>query len=309
MPYRSPLSKFVFLLVCLFSLSCNKENPVQLIDKSLKNLELSTGVANNVITIHAQYWQVEFVKEASTGTLLLDKAGNPMQLTDNDQTEHDGDLINLKKTDDGQGLSLSLQENFSDNPRTFLIGLVENGNRDVISITQRRAKGYKIVDQQFTALEETQKVYTNSEDCLPLTLSNTDPEEKYMKTNDIFKNVYYSSKFVSDDYGAFDWFSQDVPLISIPDLLVDEAVVWSGRVPFQQGETKEAYIGEGKSSESLLVQPHTNIDLEGTITYVERSLKFTWTIQNEESGHRFTVTGLLHQKVPVSPTTIIKRLY
>src|SRR5690606_10574418 len=108
--------------------------------------------------------------------LLLDKNGKPMQLIDNQQTEHDGNLINLQRTNDGQGLSLSLQENFSDNPRILLIGLAENGHRDVIRITQHRAKVYKIVNQQFSEIEGTQKVYITSEDCLPLTLSNTSTE-------------------------------------------------------------------------------------------------------------------------------------
>jgi hypothetical protein len=264
---------------------------------------LYSGFINNGIPINAKDWSVEYVKDGVSGEMLLDKAGKPVVLDALGSVELQTGWLKLEKKQVGDLLTVSLKENFSADPRKFLIGIIADGKRDKLSFTQTRGKGYAIVKKEILEVPGSRKEYTSDEGIDAITLSNSSSTAKNMETSVIFKNVHYSSEFISEDYGAFDWMSSQDSLISMDEVVREGATYWAGKVPYKKGQTLEPYIKEGGSRESVLVQPYTSIKVRGEMHYLERECLYTFTVKNLSSGNTFEISGTWKQKIPLSPTT------
>lgn len=299
---------WIFVMIMAGMTACEKDDSGGLTDASFQDLEVNSGFRDHLIPVKGDGWKVEYVR-LSDGTVLPDPDGNPMMLEGEGITEHAGGWITLKREESAEALSVSLRENFQNAPRIFLIGLSEGGKRDVVKITQNRGPGYKMVGQKFYEIEESLRYYTTDEDCRPVTLTNPGPVAEYQSVDGIFREVYFTSKFLSEDEGAFDWMENDSFLIFMPELIRDDIAVWSGAVPYRAETAESPFMEEAKSSQSLLVEPGTSIDVKGEITYAERSVEYVFTIENEGSGHRFDISGVCHQKIPLTPAVIIQKIY
>lgn len=299
---------WIFVMIITGMTACEKDDSGGLTDASFQDLEVSSGFQDHQVDVAGDDWKVEYVR-LSDGTVLSGPDGNPMVLEGEGVTVHEEGWITLKRGESGDALSVSLKENFQNMPRIFLIGLTAGGKRDVIKITQNRGPGYKVVDQKFYEIEEGLRYYTTDEDCRPVTLTNPGPEAEYQSVDGIFSGVYFTSKFLSEDEGAFDWMENDSFLIFMPELIRDDIAVWSGAVPYRAEVAESSFMEETKSSQSLLVEPGTSIDVKGEMTYAERSLEYTLTIENEGSGYRFDIGGVCHQKIPLTPAVIIQKVY
>lgn len=299
---------WVLIIAVMGWTSCEKNNSGGLTDASLQDLEVNSGFRDYLIPVTGDGWKVEYVR-LSDGTVLADPDGNPMMLEGEGITEHAGGWIILERREPGDVLSVSLKENFQEAPRVFLIGLADGGKRDVVKITQNRGLGYKIVGQKFREIEESLRYYTTDKDCKAITLTNPGREAENQSVDGVFSEVYFTSEFISEDEEAFDWMENDSSLVSMPELVRDDIVLWSGFVPYRAEVTATPFASEGKSSQSLLVEPGTSIDVEGEMTYAERTLEYILTVENESSGYRFDISGVCHQKIPLTPTLIIQKVY
>ncbi len=288
--------------------SCEKDATptIPLVEDTFKNFSASSGLATN-IKIDGANWLVEYVKLENQSQNLVDSSGQELTLSGQDTVYSANGWMSMAKSKDGATLFLSLKENFEQTPRTVHIGLVSNGQKDEIKITQRRANRYRIIDRKFTEQEEFRKKYTSDHECAPLQLINSSSEMKSMPTEGIFKNVKHKSTFESSDYGAFDWMSIDQDsMVSMPELIVDGGNWWSPPVKYSEGLTQTFYLDENQSRTHLDVNPGRKLQLSGKMTYVGRVCKYIFTIENEESGHRFDVSGIWRQTLPLTPTLIIE---
>jgi len=306
------LRKYLFFSISAYFLSfasCTKtDESLPLIDDQYKDITVQSGFDNNSIKLASTGWTVAYVKDKSSEHYLLDSAGKNLQLLNTGNVVSQNGLLCLAKDSTGYGLSISLKENFSDEPRILLIGIDENGQRDAIQITQLKGSKYSLVDQEIRELDSLRKVYVTDEDCTSITLSNPSNEDKYFSDSALFKNVYSRSEFLSSAYGAFAWLPQNSDnQVHMTDLLLDGNIVWSDMVPYIEGESTKAFNSSRKSE--LLVKAHSNVDLTGNVTYCERTCKYTFTIKNEDTGFRFKISGLWHQKVPISSEEIINQVY
>lgn len=296
----------VFLMVT--SSSCNKEDlqpKIELFNSDFKDIQLNSGFINS-IPIKAEDWSVEYVKDAISGEMLQDKAGNPMVLSALGSVELLNGWLRLEKNEEKDLLAISLKENFSANPRKFLIGILADGQRDELSFTQTRGEGYAIVKKEIIEVLGSRKEYSSDEGVHIITLSNNSSIAKNMETTVIFKDVHYMSEFSSEDYGAFDWVDSKDTLIFMDEVLRENAIYWAGKVPYKEGQSLESYINKGGTKEELLVQPYTNIKVRGEMLYLERESLYTFTIKNLSSGNTFDVSGTWKQKIPLVPTTIFE---
>lgn len=300
------LRNVVYTVLFVVSMtSCNKDDlqpKIELIDSDYKNLQLNTGFVDNGIAIEAEDWSVEYVKDAVTGDALLDKDGKPLVLSSLGSIEVESGWLKLKKKKEDNLLSISLQENFSANPRKFVIGILADDKRDEISFTQRRGEGYAIVKKEIVEVPGSRREYTSDEGITSIILSNNTSTAKNMETSGIFKDVNYLSEFKSEDFGAFDWVNAQDTSIFMDEVLRDGAIYWSEKVSYKEGLSEEPYLKAGNKAQ-LLVQPHSNIQVRGEMLYLERESLYTFTIKNLSSGHTFDISGTWKQKIPLVPTT------
>jgi hypothetical protein len=285
--------------------SCNKDDSqpgIKLVNPDYKDLQLSSGFVNNGISINAGDWAVEYVKDAVSGEMLLDKAGKPVALNSFGIVETQTGWLKLERNQADNLLTLSLKENFSANPRKFLIGIIADGKRDELSFTQTRGEGYAIVKKEIIEVPGSRKEYTSDEGIQAITLSNGSSTARNMETSVIFRNVHYMSEFSSEYYGAFDWMNSQDSLIFMDEVVRAGATYWAAKVPYKKGIALEPYFNTG-SKEELTVRPYTNVRVGGEVLYLERECLYTFTIKNLSSGHTFEISGTWKQKIPLSHTT------
>lgn len=287
--------------------SCKKDDSqpeIELVNSDYKDLQLNSGFINNGIPINAENWSVEYVKDAVSGEMLVDKAGKPVVLNALGSVELQTGWLKLEKKQEDDLLTISLKENFSANTRKFLIGIVADGKRDELSFIQTRGEAYIIVKKEIIEVPGSRREYTSDEGIHSITLSNNSSMAKNMETTIIFKDVHHVSEFSSEDYGAFDWINPEDSLIYMDEVVRKGATYWAAKVPYKKGQSLEPYFNRG-SKEELLVRPYTNIKIGGEMLYLERESLYTFTVKNLSSGHTFDISGTWKQKVPLSHTTII----
>lgn len=308
--FSRPVSTFYFLALSFCSLifsSCSKEEVAPkegLIAHDLKNISLNTGFADHVIPIKADRWAVSYVKDALTGELLKDSMGNALKLESAGTVKMEAGWLTLEKTASNE-LQLSLQENFSERPRNFVIGIQSSDKQDEMSFSQSRGDEYELIKKEIEEIAGSRKIYVSSEGCSSLIVRNDSDQEKNVETLEIFKDVKYSSEFSSNSYGAFDWIDKKDETIFMDELIIDDASHWQGKVPYVKGKTFENYIKPG-NSQTIALKPHRSLSIRGEFTYLERNCNYTFTIKNKNSGHRFNVKGTWKQKVPLISHTIIE---
>ncbi|PVH24094.1 hypothetical protein [Sphingobacterium corticibacter] len=301
----------LFVLSTFFSLaifSCKKDttSALPLIEETFKDFTANSGMATH-IKVTGTDWMVDYVKLEDQQINLLDSSGQALRLNGQDTAYAANGWLHMAKSTDGTALFLRLKENFEQTPRTVLIGLNSKGQKDEIKIIQHRGSSYRIIDRKFTELEEFRKKYTSDHECTPLQLMNNSSEMKSLPTEDVFKNVKHNSTFESNEYGAFDWLgSEQDSMLFMQELIVDGGSRWSPPVKYQNGTTQTFYLDENQSRTYLDVAPYRKTQLSGKMTYVERVCEYTFTIQNEESGHRFEVSGIWKQTLPLIPNIIIE---
>jgi hypothetical protein len=296
-----PLLNLSLLLILL--LSCKKEDSppeVKLFKDDYKDLQLNSGFSNNSISINGTDWSVEYVKDASSGKVLLDQAGQPVALKASGYVELQNGWLKLEKKQADDQLTLSLKENLSDQPRKLLIGILADGNRDQLSITQTRGQGYVIVSKVITEVPGSRKEYTTDEGLYAMTVTNNTWVAKYMDVFDIYKDVKYMSEFNSEDEDAFNWVNKQDTSVFMQDLEKEGKIYWSQSVPYKKGQSFEPYVKIGGTKIELLVQANTSVNARGKITYLSRESHYTFTVKNITSGNTFDVSGTWKQKVPIS---------
>jgi len=119
-----------------------------LFSSEFKNLRLNSGFIDNGIPINAENWSVDYVKDAISGETLKDKTGKKMVLNAPGSVELLDGWLMLKRKQGENLLIISLKENFSANPRKFLIGISANGKRYELSFLQTRGEAYTIVKKE-----------------------------------------------------------------------------------------------------------------------------------------------------------------
>lgn len=303
--YSKLLSAIVTTSLIVSMSSCKKDDTkpkIELFNSDYKDVHLNSGLIDKGISIKAEDWSVEYVKDAVSGEVLQDKAGKPMVLNALGSVELLTGWLKLEKKQEDDLLTVSLKENFSANPRKFLIGIVADGKRDELSFTQTRGEAYTIVNKKVIEIPGSRKEYTSDEGIHAITLSNSSSTAKNMETSIVFKDVHYMSEFSSEDYGAFDWMNSQDSLISMDEVVREGATYWASKVPYKKGRSLEPYFKTG-SEEKLLVQPYTNVRVRGEMLYLERECLYTFTVKNLSSGHTFEISGTWKQKIPLSHTT------
>lgn len=251
------LSTVIFTALLIISMSsCKKaelQDKTELFNPDYKDIQFMTGFADNDFSINAENWSVEYVKDAVSGEVLKDKAGEQMVLNTLGSVELLAGWLKLEKKEDNNLLNISLRENLSTDPRKFLIGILADGKRDELSFTQTRGEGYAITNKEIMEIPGSRKEYTSAEGIPAITLSNSSSTAKNMETSVIFKDVHYVSEFNSEDNEAFNWVNSQDTLIFMDEVLRDNVIYWSGQVPYKKGQSFEPYMKSG-SKQELLVQ-------------------------------------------------------
>ena len=278
---------------------------IEIFDPSLKNLQLNSGFKNNSIPINAAEWSVEYVKDAVSGEVFLDQSGQPLVLKGIGIVELQNEWLKLEKKQLDDHLILSLKENLTLNPRKFLIGILADGNRDEISFTQTRGRGYEIVKKEITEVPGSRIESTTEDGLHVITLTNNDYIAKYIDLYDMFKDVKHMSEFTSPVDDAFNWVNtQEIPIF-LEEINKDGKIYWSKNVSYKKGQSFEPYLTVGGSKIEILVKANTSVKASGKITYLSRESKYTFTIKNMSSGNTFDVYGTWKQKVPISTSVEI----
>lgn len=299
------MKTYVYLfLVCLCGglISCTDDD-ADLVDPQYKTWEISCG-GDIEVPVLGNNWRIEYVQDVSSGEKMSDKNGNRLALDGKGQSEAANGWLTLL-CDKEDAFTLNLKENFDKNEeRKFLICIRADGFYDYITVVQRAGTEYKLVKSAFTEIEKERHIYKSTKDCISLVLRNHTSEAVWEPTGYIFENVIASSHFESDDYGAFDWIPEKGIEINMPELIIDHAIYWGNRCSYQEGISTTPYIKDIPNGNKILLYPNSILYLSGSITYCKRVCKYTFTIQNIETGTQFEVNGTWTQVVPISSHTI-----
>lgn len=236
------------------------------------------------------------MKDGVSGELLKDIDGDPVRIEDARTLQIEDGWLELEKTVD-HNLRITLAENFSNNPREFLIGLESEGQNEEIHFVQTRGERYEIIETEVSEIEGSRKVYLSDEDCKTILFENNSHEEKKLDLSDIFKDVKYTSELLSDDYGTFDWIADPGSLVFLDDIQLDGVILWSHGVPFKEGVSTTSYVNRHSTN----LAPFSSLLVKGEMKYIERASEFALTIKNVASGNQFKVNGVWKQKVPIGP--------
>ena len=305
--FSSLLTSVIYTFFIILMASCHKDTSkpsVEIFNSDYTDIKLNSGFSNNLITINAQTWSINYIKDLISGEMLHDKSGRPINLDTAGSVEIESGWLKLEKTVKNNTLNMSLIENFSDSPRKFIIGVLANGKQEKMLFTQNRGEGYSIIDKEIVEVPGSRKEYLSKKNLHTIILANNSSIAQRMETTDIFKDVNYTSEFISHDYGAFEWMNSQDTLIFMDEIRRNTKVVWSERVFYRKGQSFEPYLKAGNKDE-LLVPPYTNIKVSGEMLYLERECLYTFTIKNLSSGNTFKITGIWKQIVPFLPITHI----
>jgi len=222
------LSTSLLCFLFLFT-SCKKESlndNIDIIDPTLKNLVLSTGLTDNEISIKSNNWTIAYIKDATTKLPLpiIDDQG--LSLPHSAKIELQEGWLQLEKTANNT-LSISLKENFTNNPRNFIIGIATDNTVEEMHVVQSRGEQYEVIEKEIIEIEGSRKIYTSNEGCKYITLSNSSSEPKNMETTRVFDGVKYRSSFSSEDSDAFEWINKEQVLLFMDEVLVDGVIVWN----------------------------------------------------------------------------------
>jgi hypothetical protein len=296
----------MFLMVSISACKKNDSKPKpELFDSNNRNFQLNSGFKNRDLSIKAGEWSVEYVKDAVSGKMLLDQTGKPMALKALGTVELQDGWLLLERKQANKLLTLSLKENFSNNPRKFLIGILANGISDELSFTQLRGEAYEIVEKEITEVPGSRKEYTNSDGLHAITVTNNDFIAKYMDITDIYIDAKIISEFDSKDDDAFGWVHPDGTTIFMNELVREGVTYWSSPVTYKKGKSIEPYATKGFNKMELLVKANTTIKVRGEIHYVSRECLYTFTVKNVSSGNTFETSGTWKQTAPISTNSII----
>ena len=290
------------MLLAVITVSCEKDEDAKLVAPEYKEIVISGG-GEFEIPVMSSDWAIGGVKNLLTGQEILDKDNHPMTLSQSGEVESADGWFTLIR-EGSNSFVVRLKDNFNNSSRNFAICITSNGNKDNVTFVQNRAKGYKLVETQFELIEGTQKIYTSDKGCYSLTLTNATAEEVWEPTKDIFRDVVYSSKFESDDYGAFEWADENTT-IHMPELLIDHFLRWDGSCLYKQGESTVLFNQIHGTNDKLLVEPFTTVRLRGEMEYCKRAFNYIFTVENESTGVQFQITGVWTQIIPLVPNTII----
>lgn len=296
---KNRVYSIIIAVFAILTTSCNKDEDAKLVNPEYKNIEVS-GEVDLQIPVLASNWEIEMVKDANSGSIIVDREQKPLSLKGYGTVESANDWLTLERNSDNQFI-VYLKENFYTEERSFTICINDNGTKDYITIKQIKGKGYKLINTKFQEIEEMREIYSSDEGCRTITLTNYSAEAQWKPSGKIFEYVVYSSSFESDDYGAFQWNDNSDLEIRVPELIIDNAVRGNCRtVVYKQQATTIPYINES----STLVHPYTPITLRGEITYCKRVCQYTFRIENLSSGGQFDIQGTWTEITPISSTTI-----
>lgn len=297
-------STMIFLVICLGGLiSCNSDD-VELVDASYKTLEISCGGAFE-IPVLAIDWDIECVKDATSGQEISDKDGNLLALYGNGYIESSNGWLTLSR-ESKETFIVSLKENFDKSlERKFLICINSAGKRDYVTVVQQAGTEYKLVKSEYEEIEDQRNIYVSDKECTSIVLSNFSSTEIWEPTGEVYKNVVTTSIFESDNYGAFDWMSEKGIEVIVPDLIID-GTIRGGSSPtyYKEGITTVSYIKDIPNGNKILMKPYSTLYLSGEITYCKRVCNYTFIVENMETGTLFEVKGVWTQIVPISSHTI-----
>lgn len=297
---------FILPLLLVLLLGCKKEksqSKIKLFNDDVKDQHLNSGFKNNTISINGSDWSVEYVKDAVSGEMFLDRAGESVALKSLGSVEVQNGWLKLERKQANDQLTLSLKENLGSNPRKFLIGIFSDGNRDELSFTQTRGPGYVIVSKEITEVPGSRKEYITDEGLHAVTVTNSALVAKYIDISVIFKDVQHMSEFTSEDDDAFSWVNSPDTSVFMEDIKKDGQIYWSRNVLYKKGQSLEPYVKIGVDKIEMLVNANTSLKVRGKITYLTRESHYTFTIKNSSSGNTFEVSGTWKQRVPISTTT------
>ncbi|MFD2599914.1 hypothetical protein ACFSQ3_13230 [Sphingobacterium corticis] len=302
---KSNLSFFLLALVALVTItSCQKERtaPTSLLEDQFKDMTRHGGISGNIKIQAPSDWTVDYVKLENESLILKDISDAEFRVINTDTVVAKNGWFRMAKSSHGDSLFIDLKENFENVPRILVIGLKANGKEEEMRITQHRGKSYKIIDKKISEIDSLRRIYVSSHQCKPQTFSNyTSIPQKFSDRN-VFWDVQHSSIFKSEDYGAFLWMSERDSTLMMEDLIIDGTIVWTGRVSYRNGTSNTPYQ-RGAVIETQ-VNPNETITLNGEVKYVERTSHYVFTIQNEEAGNQFEITGTWKQTVPISSTLL-----
>lgn len=290
------------VLSVLIIMSCEKSDEAELVSPEFSNIEVSCGQEFE-IPVLTQNWIVERVQDLTSGEVVLDKKQSPITLEKYGEVEAANDWLILGRNKE-DAFFVRLKENFNETDRRFTICINDQGKRDYITVTQTRGKNYTLVKKDVQEIEELREIYVSNDGCHRITLTNNTSEPVWLSCHEVFNDVVYSSQFQSDDFGAFDWISEEDAEIHMPELIIDNAIRWDNSILYKPGITTSPYLGDSPGSGEVLIEPYTVLYLKGEITYCKRVCKYTFTIKNESSGTRFDIRGVWTQIVPIVSHTI-----
>lgn len=294
----------LLLGVCILGcVCCDKSDSFSIVDPADKTVEIACGYDFD-IPVNSTQWRIESVQMMPNGTLLTDKNDRPIALEGNGRIEASNGWLALSR-DKQDGFTIELKENFDATaPREFVICLNDNDRRDYVRVIQKAAQGYQLVNTAFEEIPEAREIYQSAEGCKSLTLSNETSAPVWQPYAYIFEDVVESSQFESDDYGAFDWMGAEALTLPTPELSINDTIHWTKECLYQKGLTTTPYIKDIESSGKILLPPYAHRYLKGKMTYCKRICRYTFTIQNKDSGTQFEIKGLWTQIVPIISHTL-----
>lgn len=296
---KSSILFSVFLAFFLLT-SCDKSD-IDLVDKDYKDLELLSG-GDLEIPIISLNWKVSGVKDSDTGLDILDKANNRIVLNGKGTIEAENGWLVVERESDNV-LIIRMKENFDIEKRNIVIYLESNGNKDQIKISQSRGENYKLISAEFEELQSERVIYTNTDGCGYLALTNNSLESEWKPYGTIYKDVVNSSTFECDNVDAFKWTLGADTDIAMPDLVIDGYTRWSKSCLYKEGLTTTPYVEDIEKSGKILLEPNQTVYLKGEMTYCKRVCNYKFIIENETSGVRFEEKGVWTQIVPISSHT------
>ena len=294
-------SSILAVFFAFFFLSSCDKSDIDLVDKEFKNFELISG-GDLEIPIISQNWKVSGVKDSDTGLDILDKSNNKIVLNGEGAVETENGWLIIERENDN-ALIIRMKENFDIEKRNIIIYLESNGNKDQIKISQSRGESYKLVNAEFEELQDERIIYTNTDGCGSMVLTNNSLESEWKPYGEIYKDVVYSSTFESDNVDAFKWTLDEDAYISVPDLVIDGYTRWSNTCLYKKGLVATPYINDIEKSDKILLEPNQTVYLKSEMTYCKRICNYKFIIENETSGVRFEEKGVWTQIIPISSHT------
>lgn len=302
-------TKYIFILSVLaivfaMLVGCVKdpEYSNELLNRTESVIELQSGIADREIAMESEDWALTYVRFVGNRGDIYANDYKPLALDSVGMVKAGNWLSVEKKKDKDAVLLLSLDENFSEEPRRLRLGVRDGQSMREILVTQRRGSGYVLKEKIITEEEATTFEHNDILRRRTLANANDHPINIGYYIRDLLRDTRFTSEFELKDPAHFGWFPEPDSMIRMLPVTYEGKVIWDEPVKFQSRITYFPYQQDNPTVVMREIPANSELIMQSQVRMRYRICNFTFVVQHVDTKFETRIQGVWKQRIPLTYT-------